>query len=330
MQGKLDAFLKSPCTGDWVLSIVSGITLYSSGSLRRPLTESLSIVRSKEDIVTQFSRPRESVSICRAVTVQYLTVKNSLSDKPNEDAVFADLENNVFAVADGVSRLRNAEGIYQDPSPASEAAKLLVEEVIRYVTNGKSETSPATVAEFEKALQYANSMIGRFNEVHIPNPDFGINDYAGAVGIVGSVSGDTFRFAYIGDCVGILVRAGALTYLTKNQTEQIEAYIRANKDTPNLEKTIRREIRNNLNHTLSWGALTGEDKAHSFIKSGEISLSAGDRVILCSDGLLGVFSQYSPLIANGTAEQIVNAMLELETNGNYRSDDKTIVLIDIG
>ena len=266
----------------------------------------------------------------RSVTVQYLSRKNSISDKPNEDAVFADLENNVFALADGVSRLRNAEGVYPDPSPACEAAKLLVKQAAEFITTNKSESSAATVIEFEKALQYANSMIGRFNEVETPNPDFGINDYAAAVGIVASVSGDTFRYAYIGDCVGILVRAGALTYLTENQTEQIEAYIRAHKNTPNLEQTIRREIRNNFSHAFSWGALTGEEKAHTFIKSGEISLSKGDRIILCSDGLLGVLSQYSPLLSNGSADQLVNAMLELEANGNYRSDDKTVLLIDIG
>ncbi|WKZ56132.1 MAG: hypothetical protein QY326_05175 [Bdellovibrionota bacterium] len=277
--------------------------------------------------MNQYSAPKDPLSRSHVITVQHLSHKSSISDKPNEDALLVDLDNRIYALADGVSRLRGADGMYPNPSPASEVAQLLVTQASQFIADS---VPPITVRLLEEALRVAGSSIANYNKEKFPNPDFGINDYAGAVGIVGSIGINTLRYAYIGDCVGLLVRGGAIRNLTVNQTEGIEAYIRTNKGTPNLEQTIRREIRNNESHPLSWGVLTGEDKSAAFIKSGELSLNKGDRVVFCSDGLLGVVSRYSALLAEGSANEIVNAMLKLEDDGSYRSDDKTLILIDIG
>lgn len=58
---------------------------------------------------------------------------------------------------------------------------------------------------------------------------------------------------------------------------------------PETRVTIRRDFRNNLNNIqddkcVSYGALTGEDSASDFIRSGQIKLEKNDIVVVYSDG----------------------------------------------
>ena len=62
---------------------------------------------------------------------------------------------------------------------------------------------------------------------------------------------------------------------------------------PKQEKKVRSEYRNNLNNIVdgkcvSYGALTGEEDAINFIRSGKLKLEDGDTIIVYSDG----FSYY--------------------------------------
>ena len=64
-------------------------------------------------------------------------------------------------------------------------------------------------------------------------------------------------------------------------------------DLPEARKLVRSKYRNNLNNIVdgkcvSYGALTGEESAVSFIRSGQIKLEDGDIIIVYSDG----FSYY--------------------------------------
>jgi serine/threonine protein phosphatase PrpC len=270
------------------------------------------------------------VALIMPIKIECLSVKNSLSDKPNEDALRVDTARCILAIADGVSRLRAEDGTYPNPSPASAVALLLVDTAADFLTHvvdgagkGCTETDCCT------ALRRANAAIADYNSRFVPHPDYGVNDLAGAVGICGAICNSEFVYAYIGDCLGCYFSGTESLALTINQTSGIEEYIRQNKRMPNLEQTIRREIRNNSSHPLAWGALTGERSAETFITTGRVSLSKGSRILLSSDGLLSILSTQQDLARLMTPQELIDATLELEAEGKVRTDDKTVIIAEI-
>ncbi len=265
-----------------------------------------------------------------SLNVSYVTTKNSFTDKPNEDAFCVDEQRRIYSVADGITRLRPSDGSYPVPSPASEASRIVVEEsVLQLRDTLERDRHLVQELDLRNSLKTANLAIESFNRREIPTPDYGVQDVAGAAGIVGHIAGQTLLYAYIGDCLALYYSPKGSTFLTVNQTKGIEEYIRNNKGTPNLEQTIRREIRNNREHPLSWGALTGEEKALQFISSGSLELESGSRIIFSSDGLLHLIVEDPDFVRIASTAQLVQRMLELEVAGKARSDDKTVIVIDV-
>jgi serine/threonine protein phosphatase PrpC len=262
-------------------------------------------------------------------SADYVSVKNATSDKPNEDAVGVDETRGIFVVADGVSRLRGRDGSYPSPSPAAQAAQILVDESMRFLRDYHDRSEQITYVQLIEALVAANKAIAHYNQHAFPTPDFGINDYAGAVGIIAYVFEKTCIYAYIGDCLGFHFKTSERVALTVNQTEGIEAYLTAHKNTDQIEQIVRREIRNNRDHPLGWGVLTGEEKAQHFIRSGQLTLTAGDRLLFCTDGMLAAVNNGAQLSRKSSARELVEQVSELEQNGTIRTDDKTVIIVDI-
>ena len=221
-------------------------------------------------------------------------IKTLNCDFPIEDQFYA--TNTEAIVADGITRdpvgvLNLAECSFKEmlkkyprPSGAFLAAKDIC------------STFSKNSGTLKERLKDCNNNVKKLNEKYIKKCDYLQNDYFGAVAACIKIENDILYYAYICDC-GVIVydSLGKVKFQTKNdKLLYSDPYI--NKigipwNLPESRLIVRRDYRNNLNNIVdgkcvSYGALTGEDSALEFIKSGEIKLSENDLIVLYSDGFI--------------------------------------------
>lgn len=213
-------------------------------------------------------------------------------DFPIEDQFYASTSEAI--VADGITR---------DPIGISDFSKCTKEEFLEKYPrpSGAFLAAKEICTTFSNItgtlvdrLIEANRSVRRLNEKFINECDYLENDYYGAVASCISIEENVLNYAYICDC-GVIVydKNGNIKFKTEDDKELYsDPYI--NKistpwDLPEKRKIVRSEYRNNLNNIVdgkcvSYGALTGEESAVSFIKNGQIKLEDGDIIIVYSDG----------------------------------------------
>lgn len=217
-------------------------------------------------------------------------------DFPIEDQYYAN--ENVAIVADGITRdpigmsdfskFTKKDFIEKYPRPSG--AELAAKEVCSSFSN--------TTGSLVDRLIEANRSVKRLNEKCINECDYLENDYYGTVASCVSIEDNILNYAYICDC-GVIVydKNDNIRFKTDDDKELYsDQYI--NKigipwNLPEARKIVRSKYRNNLNNIIdgkcvSYGALTGEESAVSFIRSGQLKLEDGDTIIVYSDG----FSYY--------------------------------------
>lgn len=215
---------------------------------------------------------------------------------PIEDQYYAN--DNEAIVADGITRdpigisdfskCKNQEFLEKYPIPSG--AELAAREVCSTFSN--------TTGSLVNRLIEANRSVKRLNDKFINECDYLENDYYGTVASCISIDDNILKYAYICDC-GVIVydKDGNVKFKTEDDKELYsDPYI--NKigipwNLPAARKIVRSEYRNNLNNIVdgkcvSYGALTGEETAISFIRSGLLKLGDEDIIIVYSDG----FSYY--------------------------------------
>ena len=213
-------------------------------------------------------------------------------DFPIEDQFYA--SDNEAIVADGITR---------DPIGISDFSKCTKEEFLeKYPRPSGAELAAKEVCgtfsnitgSLVNRLIEANKSVRRLNDKFINECDYLENDYYGTVASCISIEEDILKYAYICDC-GVIVydNNGNIKFKTEDDKELYSnPYI--NKigipwNLPEARKKVRSEFRNNTNNIvdgkcISYGALTGEDSAVNFIKSGQLKLEDGDTIVVYSDG----------------------------------------------
>lgn len=251
--------------------------------------------------------------------VTYATKQNqSGTDKPNEDYLL--VQHPVYIVCDGVTRTL-IDNRYPLPSPAAEASQVFAHATMDILLKNQGSIPSQRLNE---AVSIGNQAVGAYNRERFSEIDYLQNDFAGTVGIIALIEDKTLHYAYIGDCAGYLIRNGNLSTFTYPQTTKIAI-------SPHHYTTlqIRRDIRNNTAHEFCYGVFTGEETALACVEYGEIPLQANDEVILVSDGLAPYFDG-SPSLPLPSNEAIIAAMEQIERETRIRSDDKTIIRVEVG
>lgn len=238
---------------------------------------------------------------------EFFTSKNSKSfDKPNEDVVLVNGEQNVGVVLDGVSRDKE-NGIYPNPSPALIASRIFAEAVYndscKMKFDGLTNLFITISRANEKVLEYNKTLNHKF--------------CAGTVGIVFSIQNEMLNYAYIGDCYALVLRNGMYRVFSECQTDMVAKNKRLY-----TSDEIRFDICNNISHPCGYGVWDGNPRAMDFVKCGSICLNSGDAVFLCTDGLAGELLSYS-------GEQLTNMTLDkLFGKTNERGlDDRSCIRI---
>ena len=235
-------------------------------------------------------------------------------DKPNEDFIICDSENNIFILLDGVSRDRK-NGRYPSPSPAKEVAELLGTQIYLGINSALSD-SVDILGTIKDSIIKSNRLVANYNIEHK------FSFFAGAVGIFSVLKDYKLYYCYIGDCSGRLIRGSKIILFTEVQTDEIN---RHKNEYSSYE--IRHVICNNPSHPYSYGVLNGNGHAEFFLKSGVLQVYPQDHIILSSDGLEPFLSKLSAKKMQANCAEKLLQMAIVENNINQ--DDRSIIKITI-
>lgn len=220
---------------------------------------------------------------------------------------------------------------YPRPSGGELAAKTIVDSF---------KTSTGTLKE---RLIQCNNAVKELNNKYIKLCDYLQNDYYGAVASCIKIENNIMNYAFICDS-GVIVydSLGNIRFQTQDEKElysdpYIDEEIKKSGilwSNPDMRVKVRKNYRNNLNNIqdgriVSYGALTGEEEANEFIRSGKLDLNSGDIIAVYSDGFTKFlhdddFIKHILDFNQKSFEEYIN----MKTNENYNKygSEKTIVL----
>lgn len=279
--------------------------------------------------------------------VRYFAFQQDNSkSKPNEDAYdySQSSESCFFAVADGVSR-----AVYGDaskPSSALPAAEAFCKKAVPVLRLGKSMRESFAIANAEIAVvnEKANITSGTVDYLGL--------DYLCCESIAGILHNEPpyrFSYGYIGDC-GILVYDRNLLplFLSDNSMGVLERFREGFQFKNKSDQRLfwRQQLRNRPDRRfMTYGALTGEASALSYLQTGSIDLEPGDTVIIFSDGIYPfifdhLFRELVAYILQDPSAVAVNWILDgyieracqklhEQKIGNL-DDDKTFIALTVG
>lgn len=248
---------------------------------------------------------------CLVKTLTFL--QGNTKARPNEDCLLCLYDNQIFAVADGVSRSR-INGSYPELSSVC-AAKQFCDTVV--------EALRQPTHSMYSAFMVANVAIAELNSSHDitrQTVDYFHNDYLACVGIAGRFSNiypRRFEYGYIGDCGMFVYDANYVPkFLSEDRIAILEQFREAWGIEDEKERYIywRYMLRNHPNAPyMTYGALTGEMNALHYLKTGYVDLVSDDTLVLFSDGI------YPFIFHQGFRKEIITALKDNENGALARS-----------
>jgi len=249
-----------------------------------------------------------------------------------EDASLVDEDGPVFAVADGYTQLVYTEEEERTKmSKAREAAELFCKTVVENLGRQRGHEP-----EYQ-AMWNANEEIRELNRRYgISNPDFWTSDYACCYGAVGFLSDDRLRFhyAYISDCfVAVLDKDTKWKLPVRDDLDPVHDFWQDIQGEANKEFVTRALIRNKpgpvdgRGRELSYGTLTGEMAAMSFVRHGTIEVGNGDIILLGTDGAMPYLEEKGFLdLLQGPDEKVADFMENGDIIGRKFGKERTLVV----
>jgi len=230
---------------------------------------------------------------------------------PEEDYYY--VQNNIFCVADGVTRdliggeirpypqtKEEAKYIaehYPNPSGAFEASKIIVNNFVKYMTNKE-----ANEENVKDAIIKANKDVWKINKNR--NIDYVGEDLYCSEAVGGIISNGVLYCFAIGDCyIKVFDKNYKEIFCTENDhlwMEEFEKdYLKSGEYewmNPRYRLLIRGALRNNyiVTHNgrkVGYGALTGEESAIQFVKIYKVDLKAAKYICAYSDGCMPYFEK---------------------------------------
>jgi hypothetical protein len=251
--------------------------------------------------------------------------------KEREDALFTDESRSVLVVTDGVTRLQNEQGKYPYPSPAHQAAQVAA------VAIGKSLTHREQINEsaIQEALVEGNQAVKQLNEQLglWENHDYLVRDFAGTVAACSVERDGEILYGYIGDCgVAHLSADGEVLWHSDDDVTTDRPSFPKIEEVVKNERfvRVRRDFRNNPSASHpTFGVLTGEETALSYIKTGHRQFAPEDTLVVFSDGAAPFVLEdieFRRLLMAGNREVIQRYVDERSSPQNH-ADEKTLILL---
>lgn len=263
------------------------------------------------------------------------SLKN-LKERPNEDYCLVSEKYPIFSIADGVSRTRNPDGIYPDPSGARLAAELFCQESVASL---ESHFEKASLETLREVFFNANFAIRLLNIAQgIPEKlDYLVNDYFGTCGVAAFIKGNILYYGYLGDCgVRIYNQKDFLKLISVNDVGPPEEYRDSLTFNSKEERWRfwRKVLRNRPEAGYpTYGVFTGEPEVECYYHLGEAKLASGDLIFLYSDGFLqfiekAEFRELFRVFKGKELEDRIEKFVEKEIVKNPGDKTLTSILVD--
>lgn len=234
----------------------------------------------------------------------------------NEDAFLAKAEEGVFVVCDGMGG-----------AAAGEVASQLAVETIGARLNGVSSDAPGTVdgalsAQFQPRTLQLGEAIREANRAIMSRAKENISQAGMGTTVVGAwADAGVVSLAHVGDSRAYLANAAGFEGVTSDHS-LVEAQVQAG--LIDREESLQSEHQNVLLRALGRDANVEVDLA-------EITVAAGDRLMLCTDGLTRMVSDADLAAAldrfRGEPQQACDFLIEA-ANNNGGPDNITVVIVE--
>ena len=228
----------------------------------------------------------------------------------NEDAFLAKAEEGVFVVCDGMGGAAAGEV----------ASQLAVETIDARLRNPPS--SLASNGSFQPRTLQLGDAIREANRAIISRAQDNVSQAGMGTTVVGAwADAGVVSLAHVGDSRAYLANAAGFEGVTKDHS-LVEAQVQAG--LIDREQSLRSEHQNILLRAL------GRDE-NVEIELAELTVAAGDRLLLCTDGLTRMVSDADLAAAlvrfRGEPQQACDFLIEA-ANHNGGADNITVVIVE--
>ena len=263
---------------------------------------------------------------------------------PLEDCFHIGASRLSFAVGDGVTRDSYDAADWRNGSGAAKAASLFCHAFVNVTDDYRSCDDGSLI---RRALDTANQVIGELNELPRSRKlrDPVDNDLFGAVGVGAYIChAGHIHYGYVGDSALIVFDSDLTpTFRTKDQLRPLRRYFGqpSARATPDIRRLVRSKIRNNSefrddhNHAVGYGVLTGELGVRDFFSVGQQSFPPGGLLVMISDGFLPFLEldEFAELLSRFRREgrfptEQLSALCDSLSTSDVRryGDDKTLIV----
>lgn len=246
----------------------------------------------------------------------------------SEDEFFVNADRGIFVVADGVTR-RGFSGPYPDPSPARAAAKATVKSF------SDANRGQFTERQMHKAFKRANESVRAVNRSLglWDDHDWWGRDLAGAVAAGLVIQEALFVYGFIADCgVAQISAESGLLWHTPDLLAPAEKHFPSVEELGQKERFIRvrRDFRNRpeAKHP-TYGVLTGEEAALSYVQVGARPYGHGEVLAVYSDGAAPFVikdSTFQQLLGQATEAELSEYVAQ-HSSSEQNADEKTLIVI---
>lgn len=270
-------------------------------------------------------------NVINVLDCSYCSETGNADHHPQEDYCLVDTKNNIYLVADGITRQDKSEYALMENRKTSISYRVgeafcnafhhsAVSE-IRKLKIGE-DLSDGLKASFTVADQIAKRIIDEYLPMLPPGAEL-----PGCVAIAAIVHNDTLYFGSVGDCMGILIRNGKKIIFADKQTTFAFRKLGIEKDRERLQK----EFINHPQNRYGYGVINGDPAAQEFFHVSHLSIQYGDSIYLMSDGVSDYIqycnpSEYEKMSVKDILSEARKAFHELNGPEAF-CDDMTLIRI---
>ena len=204
-----------------------------------------------------------------------LKANNREFKKPNEDYILYDVENGIYILLDGITRVHSE---YIDgTSAAFEVDKIFADTVYEYLLKRVKNVDKNEIESvLRSAVVEGNSAVAKYRlKKTLEEWCY----YPATLGIVALIYDRTLYYVCAGDSLGAILRGSSKLYFGEQQS--VKAI-----DINKFSKDIRYSTYcNHPDNELSYAVFNGDEALADAIEQSFIDLHPGDIVILASDGM---------------------------------------------